>query len=127
MVSFNEVNETNKILHKNIPISATCIRVPVPFSHGVVIQAEFKKKIDIEKATNALRNQPGIVIVDDIFNHKYPTATEATGTDDIYVGRIRMDISRKNSLLFYCVGDNVRKGAASNAVQIMEKIMMERE
>ena len=118
------VNETRKILHKpSINISATCIRVPVENSHGVSIMAEFEKDIDIEKATNALRNKKGIVLVDDITCHKYPVSTIATGNDFVYVGRIRKDISCDNGLLFYTVSDNVRKGAASNAVQIMEEII----
>ena len=117
------VNETNKILHKNIPISATCIRVPVERSHGVVIQAEFEKEIDIEKAIKALDGKPGVKVVDNIANHGYPVSTIATGNDLVYVGRIRKDLSCKNGLIFYTVSDNVRKGAAANAVQIMVGII----
>ncbi len=122
------VNETHKILHNDdIKISATCIRVPVPFSHGVSIMAEFKKEVDIEKALKCLENKEGIVVVDDIKNHGYPVSTLATGNDMVYVGRMRKDLSCDNGLLFYCVSDNVRKGAASNAVQIMIKIMKDKE
>jgi len=117
------VNETQKILHKEFPIAATCIRVPVELSHGVVIQAEFEKEIDIESALDALRNKEGVVVVDDIYNHGYPVSTLANGTDAVYVGRMRKDLSCENGVIFYTVADNIRKGAASNAVQIMLKIM----
>ena len=117
------VNETRKILHKDsIAISATCIRVPVENSHGVMVMAEFKKDIDIEKAIKCLSGKEGVVVVDDIYNHGYPVSTIATGNDLVYVGRIRKDLSCKNGLLFYTVSDNVRKGAASNAVQILMKL-----
>lgn len=121
------VNETKKILHKEFPIAATCIRVPVETSHGVVIQAEFKKKVDIESALATLEGKEGIKVVDDISNHGYPVSTMATGNDYVYVGRMRKDLSCKNGLIFYTVADNVRKGAASNAVQIMLKIMKDME
>ncbi len=121
------VNETKKILHKDIPIAATCIRVPVETSHGVVIQAEFEKEVNIDSALNALYNQAGIKVIDDIKNHGYPVSTIATGNDFVYVGRMRKDLSCDNGLIFYTVADNVRKGAASNAVQIMLKIMKDME
>ena len=118
------VNETRKILHKpEIKISATCIRVPVENSHGVSIMAEFEKEIDIEKAIKALSGKKGVVVIDDVFNHKYPVSTIATGNDMVYVGRIRKDLSCDNGLLFYTVSDNVRKGAASTAVEIMEELI----
>jgi len=122
------VNETRKILHDdNIKINATCVRVPVPFSHGVSITAEFKNKIDREKAIKCLENKPGIIILENPKEHVYPVSTVATGTDNVYVGRIRNDISSDNGIVFYTVGDNVRKGAASNAVEIMIKIMEDLE
>ena len=117
------VNETRKILHKDsIAISATCIRVPVENSHGVMVMAEFKKEVSIEKAIECLKGKEGVVVVDDITNHGYPVSTIATGNDLVYVGRIRKDLSCPNGLLFYTVSDNVRKGAASNAVQILMKL-----
>jgi aspartate-semialdehyde dehydrogenase len=122
------VNETRKILHRpNIRIAATCIRVPVPVAHGVSIAAEFRKPVDVEKARELLRNYEGIKVVDDPKNHIYPVSTLAAGNDFVYVGRIRKDLSSDNGLLFYTVGDNVRKGAASNAVQIVKKIIEEQE
>ncbi len=122
------VNETRKILHKpDIPVSATCVRVPVENSHAVSIMAEFEKPITVEAAWECLRGKPGIKLTDDVKNHVYPVSTLANGTDDVYVGRIRKDLSCENGLLLYTVGDNIRKGAAANAVQIMTAIMKENE
>lgn len=113
------VNETRKMLHKpELPISATCIRVPIPNAHGVCIQAELDKEFDVEEVKELFKNYPGLVLVDDPKNHIYPVSTLANGNDAVYVGRIRRDLSVKNGILFYTVGDNIRKGAASNAVQI---------
>ncbi|MDD3124079.1 MAG: aspartate-semialdehyde dehydrogenase [Candidatus Izemoplasmatales bacterium] len=118
------VNETRKILHRpDLPISATCIRVPVQVGHGVVIQAELEKAFTVEQIKKTLSAFPGIMLRDDPRNHIYPTSTEAKGTDFVYVGRIRKDLRNQNSVILYCVADNVRKGAASNAVQIMDIIL----
>jgi aspartate-semialdehyde dehydrogenase len=122
------VNETRKILHHpEIRIAATCVRVPVPVAHGVSIAAEFAKPVDPEAARTILRSFPGIKVVDDPKNHLYPVSTLAAGNDYVYVGRIRKDLSCANGMLFYTVGDNVRKGAASNAVQIVQAIIEEKE
>ena len=113
------VNETRKMLHRpDLPISATCIRVPVFNSHGVSIVCELERDFDLDDVRKLFASFPGLVLVDDPKNHIYPVSTMATGNDLVYVGRIRRDLSAKNSLIFYCVGDNIRKGAASNAVQI---------
>ena len=113
------VNETRKILHlENLPVSATCIRVPVEVCHGVMIQVELEKEFDLEEVKQVLASQEGIVLYDDPKNHIYPNSIVAKDKDQVFVGRIRKDISTKNGLLLYCVADNVRKGAASNAVQI---------
>lgn len=120
------VNETRKILHRpDLRVSATCIRVPVPVAHGVMMQAEFEKPVNAEKAREALASYPGIKVLDDPKNHVYPVSTIARGTDYVYVGRIRKDLAVDNGLLLYSVADNVRKGAASNAVQIVKKIIEE--
>ncbi len=120
------VNETRKILHKkDLKVSATCIRVPILNSHGVVTSCEFKKKIDMDKVYECLKNKEGLVLIDDINNHGYPTQIISNGNDNVYVGRIRKDLSSDNGLIFYSTLDNVRKGAASNAVEIMEKIIKE--
>jgi aspartate-semialdehyde dehydrogenase len=122
------VNETRKILHNPaIRIAATCVRVPVSVAHGVMIAAEFEKPVSVEKAREVLKNYPGIKLVDDPKNHVYPVSTLAAGNDFVYVGRIRKDLSSDNGLIFYTVGDNVRKGAASNAVQIALAIIKEKE
>jgi aspartate-semialdehyde dehydrogenase len=122
------VNETRKILHRpDLKIAATCVRVPVPVAHGVMIAAEFEKPVSVERAREVLKAYPGIVLVDDPKNHVYPVSTLAAGTDSVYVGRIRKDLSSDNGLILYTVGDNVRKGAASNAVQIALKLIEEKE
>lgn len=122
------VEETRKILHlPNLPVSATCIRVPVPVAHGVVIKAELKKEFTVEEARKVLATYPGIKVLDDPKNHIYPTSTIAAGNDLVYVGRIRKDLSVENGILLYCVADNVRKGAAANAVQIVKKLIEEKE
>ncbi len=113
------VNETRKILHlDNLPVSATCIRVPVESCHGVMIQVELEKDFTIEEVKEALKEQKGIILYDDPKNHIYPNSIVAKDNDTVYVGRIRKDLSCKNGLLLYCVADNIRKGAAANAVQI---------
>ena len=118
------VNETRKILHRpDIKISATCIRVPVAVSHGVLMQVEFEKPVDVLRAREVLAAYEGIKVLDDPKNHIYPVATIAKGNDTVYVGRIRKDLAVDNGLLLYSVADNVRKGAAANAVQIVKKII----
>lgn len=113
------VNETRKMLHMpDIAISATCIRVPVLNSHGVSILMELEKDFDLDTVRKVLSKFENIVVVDDVKNHVYPTSILSNGNDKVYVGRIRRDLSSKNGLLFYCTADNIRKGAASNAVQI---------
>jgi aspartate-semialdehyde dehydrogenase len=122
------VNETRKILHHpDIKIAATCVRVPVPVAHGVMIAAEFEKPVSVEAARKVLEKYPGIKVVDEPSKHLYPVSTMASGNDFVYVGRIRKDLSCDNGLIFYTVGDNVRKGAASNAVQIALAIIKEKE
>jgi aspartate-semialdehyde dehydrogenase len=118
------INETRKILHKpSLLVSATCIRVPVKRSHGVVINAEFEKEISVEEVRKVLSSYEGIKVLDDLPNHIYPVSTVANNNDYVYVGRIRKDLSSPNGIIMYCVGDNVRKGAASNAIQIVCKII----
>lgn len=118
------VNETRKMLHNpNLPISATCIRVPVKNSHGVSIQVEFEKEFSLEEVRNIIKDYPGLTLVDDPKAHLYPVSVMANGNNNIYVGRIRRDLSMENGLLMYCVADNVRKGAAANAVQIAKYII----
>ena len=118
------IDETRKILHNDdIAISATCVRVPVYNSHGVSIRVTLKKEYDMNKVKELFDNQPGLVVRDNPQKQEYPVSTVANGNDDIYIGRIRKDKIHKNTLLFYVVADNIRKGAASNTVQIMKGMM----
>ena len=118
------INETRKILGLyDLNISATCIRVPVLFSHGVSMIVELDKEFEMCDIYNAFGEQKGLIVVDDITENLYPTGIIATGNDNVYVGRIRKDLFHNKSILFYCVADNIRKGAASNAVGIALKII----
>lgn len=118
------VNETKKILSldDSVGISATCVRVPVLNSHSVEIDVEFKKETTVEEIREVLKNAPGVILVDNVQENEYPMPINATEIDEVLVGRIRRDISRPNGFHIWCVADNIRKGAASNAVQIAEMI-----
>lgn len=116
--------ETRKILHHpDMKVTATTVRVPVFNSHSESINVEFEKPFDIADIKKALADFPGIVVEDDPANNVYPLATEATGHDEVFVGRIRRDESVENGLNMWVVADNIRKGAASNAVQIAELLI----
>jgi aspartate-semialdehyde dehydrogenase len=118
------INETRKILnHPDLKITATCVRVPVLNSHSESINVEFEKEFDIEELKNVLKGGTNIIVEDDPENNVYPLAANVTGHDEVYVGRIRRDFSVENGINFWCVGDNIRKGAASNAIQIVEKLI----
>ena len=119
------IDETHKILgNDNIGVTATTVRVPVFTSHSESINVEFEKDFDsIDEIKELLANFPGIILSDDPENSVYPLAREATGKDEVFVGRIRRDFSIKSGINFWCVADNVRKGAASNAVQIAELLV----
>lgn len=118
------VNETRKMLHHpDLAISATCIRVPVENCHGVLVHAELNIEFSIDEVKELFKNYPGLKLADDVTKHLYPTSTMANGNDFVYVGRIRRDLSTANGIIFYTVADNVRKGAASNAVQIAKYIV----
>lgn len=113
------INETHKIMHDdNIRITATTVRVPVYYGHSESINVETKKPFDIDAIKILLSKAPGCVLRDDPANNIYPLAREAEGTNEVYVGRIRRDFSLENGINFWCVADNIRKGAAANAVQI---------
>ncbi|MFO0888760.1 MAG: aspartate-semialdehyde dehydrogenase [Isosphaeraceae bacterium] len=118
------VHETRKIMgDPTIDVCPTCVRVPVPFSHSESILIETERPITVAQARELWEAAPGITVVDDPERKKYPLAAEAEGRDDVFVGRIRQDLSRPNALLFWCVSDNLRKGAATNAVQIAEELL----
>jgi len=116
------VNETRKILHMpELRISATCVRVPVPIGHGESVFLETTEKITADQARTLFGSSPGIVVEDDPHARLYPTPHGVAGKDEVYVGRIRNDASTKNGLAVWIVSDNLRKGAALNAVQIAEQ------
>jgi len=118
------VNETRKMLHlPNLKVSATCVRVPVFNSHAVVIEVSLTKKFELEEIRETFSNFPSIKLVDEPEKSIYPVSTISKGNDYVYVGRIRRDISVDNGIVFYCVSDNIRKGAATNAVQIAEYVI----
>ncbi len=122
------INETRKILNdETIDITATCVRVPIFNSHAESINVEFKNEFDIDNLKQLLAKSPGIALVDDTKNNIYPLNTFATNKDDVFVGRVRKDFSLKNSINMWVVADNVRKGAASNAVQILEKLIYQKD
>lgn len=119
-------NEGRKILHApDMQVSCTCVRVPVIRSHSESITVETEKKITVKKAKELLSKAKGVKVVDDPTKFKYPMPLDTSNQDNIYVGRIREDISAKNSLVFWCAGDQIRKGAATNAVQIAELLLPE--
>ena len=118
------INETRKILNKpNLSITATAVRVPVVNCHGESINIEFENDFDLYDVRTILQNFPGIIVVDNPEKNQYPLASKANGYDEVFVGRIRRDYSVKYGLNLWVVADNLRKGAASNAVQILEKLI----
>ena len=117
-------NETRKILHApEIRASATCVRVPVRRSHSVSITAQFERFPDVSEARAAIEQAPGVTLVDDREKALFPTPLDVAGADDCQVGRIRTDLALDNALALWVVGDQVRKGAALNAVQIAELLV----
>jgi aspartate-semialdehyde dehydrogenase len=115
--------ETKKILDPKIKLTATCVRVPVFVGHSEAVNVEFERPITTEEATELLRAAPGIVVLDRREPGGYMTPHEAAGEDATYVSRIREDYTVENGLAFWCVSDNLRKGAALNAVQIAEALV----
>ncbi len=118
------VNETKKIMHDDkIKVSATCVRVPVSIGHSESVNLEFEKPVSVTIAINTLKNAPGVTVIDDFKNGIYPTPVDVAGKDDVLVGRIRKDDTIENGLNLWIVGDNLRKGAALNTVQIAEVLI----
>lgn len=115
------VDETRKILGlPNLPVTATCVRVPVINSHSVSINVELENDFDIDEVKNELAQADGVILMDRVEENIYPLANEATGKDEVFVGRVRRDNSVKYGINLWTVADNIRKGAATNAVQIAE-------
>jgi aspartate-semialdehyde dehydrogenase len=118
------LNETRKILSNNsIQVSATVVRIPVYGGHSESVNIEFRNEFDLKDLKKTLEQAPCITIQDDPQNNIYPTPLESEGKDDVFVGRIRRDFSQPNSLNMWIVSDNLRKGAATNAVQIAEYLI----
>ncbi len=118
------IDETRKILgRQDINITATTIRVPVENCHGESINVEFENDFNLNDVRDILQNAEGVVLCDEPKNNIYPLASNVNGHDEVYVGRIRRDFSNPNTLNMWCVADNIRKGAASNAIQILEKLL----
>lgn len=121
---YKMIDETRKILNRPyLPVTATCVRVPVKNCHSECINVEFKTNFDIYDVKMLLQNSPGISLVDDAQKNYYPIASLADGSDDVFVGRVRRDFSVPFGINLWVVADNLRKGAASNAVQILEKLI----
>jgi aspartate-semialdehyde dehydrogenase len=117
------IDETKKILHDDsIRITATTVRVPVKYAHSVSINIEFEKEFKLDEVYKLLEKFPGVIVRDDVSNNVYPMAIDAEGHDEVYVGRIRRDFSLENGLNLWVVADNIRKGAATNAIQIAELV-----
>ena len=117
--------ETKKIMEAEIDVTATCVRVPVFIGHAESINVEFADEVSLEQAIEAFEAQDGIKVVDEHVDGGYVTPFECSGGDAVYISRIRKDNSAKNALNFWCVSDNVRKGAALNSVQIAESLVKE--
>jgi aspartate-semialdehyde dehydrogenase len=114
--------ETKKILgDQSIKITATCVRVPVYYGHSESINLEFNKKCTLEEVKEVLANAEGVVLQDDVANNVYPMAITAENKNEVFVGRVRMDETVESGVNLWVVADNIRKGAATNAIQIAEK------
>jgi aspartate-semialdehyde dehydrogenase len=117
-------NETKKIMHApKLDVSATCVRVPVMRAHSEAIWVETEAPISIEAARKAFSEGEGLVLVDNPANNEYPMPLDIAGKDPVYVGRIRKDLTNENGLSFWVVGDQIKKGAALNAVQIAQYML----
>ncbi len=112
--------ETKKIMHTDAEVSATCVRIPVARAHSEAIWVETERPLSVEEVKTAFAKAEGLTVVDNPAEKQYPMPLFVSGKDDVYVGRIRKDVTDPNSITFWCVGDQIKKGAALNAVQIAE-------
>ena len=120
------INETRKILNlPDLKVTATCVRVPIRFGHAVSVNVELEKPFELEDVIRAFEEKEGIVVQNDGKNNVYPMPINAQDTDEVYVGRIRKDFSADNALNLWVVADNIRKGAATNTIQIAETLIKE--
>ena len=119
-------NEGRKIMHlPDLKVSCTCVRVPVIRSHSISASIHFDVPVTVEQVREVLAKAPGVKLVDDLANKQYPMPLETSGQDIVYVGRIRPDLTDPNGICLWCCGDQVRKGAATNCVQIAELVIKE--
>ena len=118
-----QVDETRKIMHSDVRVSATCVRVPVMRAHSEAVWVETERPVSVEEAREAFASAEGVVLMDEPAEKSYPMPLPLAGVDAVYVGRIRSDLADPNSLTFWCVSDQIRKGAALNAVQIAEYLL----
>ena len=116
-------NETRKIMHSDIKVSATCVRVPVMRAHSEAIWVEFDRPVSVAEARKAFEQAPGVVVMDNPTEKEYPMPLFIAHKEPVYVGRIREDVTDENCLSFWCVADQIKKGAALNAVQIAEWLL----
>jgi len=116
-------NESRKIMHSDLEVSSTCVRVPVLRNHSEAIWVETEEALDLDQVREALARAEGITLQDDPSNNVYPMPLEAASKDDIFVGRLRKDLANPKGIAFWCVGDQIKKGAALNAVQIAEYLI----
>ena len=119
------VNETHKILDPNIKVTATAVRIPVVGGHSESVNLTLSKAADLDEIRELLNNTPGVVVIDDLVNNGYPMPLDAEGKDEVFVGRIRQDKSQEKGLNLWIVADNLRKGAATNTVQIAEYLVQQ--
>lgn len=119
--------ETKKIMHTDAEVSATCVRIPVARAHSEAIWVETEQPLSVEQVKTAFEKTEGLSVIDNPAEKQYPMPLFVSGKDDVYVGRIRKDITDPNSITFWCVGDQIKKGAALNAVQIAEWLISEGE
>lgn len=117
------VNETKKIMDNKIRVTATTVRIPVMGGHSESVNVEFENEFDLNEVRTILQNAPGVVLVDDVKNLKYPMPMDAHDKDEVFVGRLRRDETQEKTLNMWIVSDNLRKGAATNAIQIAEYLV----
>ena len=119
-------NETRKIMHSDVKVSAMCVRVPVMRAHSESIWVETERPISVAEAREAFSKADGVVLMDDLANKVYPMPLDIAGKDPVYVGRVREDLANPNGLTFWTVSDQIKNGAALNAVQIAEYLIREK-
>ena len=120
-------NETRKIMHTDASCSAMCVRISSLRAHSEAVWVETEQPLDVDVVRKAIDAAPGVTVIDDPKNQKYPMPLFTAGKDDVYVGRIRKDLANENGITFWLSGDQIKKGAALNAVQIGEYLISQGE